>query len=496
MVSNLLYGSDSNSLRAGTRRFQGSAIHLTILLVCSTAIFLSKSGAVFAAEDAPSDGATVADALRIEQLVHDLGDPSYARRNEAMRELCAIGAAAIPSLKTASTSNDPEVAMRSAKLLEAFEQVLFSGVQVSLEFSAAIIDWETPVELRATFVNKSKFPARLPFALPQDSRPERTADARQVADMLDLSEWLQVRTPGGRELELRVDDIAEDADVQAVVQARLGAGPSSTLAPGESTIIVARAFNRGWARYAMLDGGEYTVEFEYTPQWQDAQLLANHVGQVKSAPARLRINAAAPMTISREGADADLTLERAGEMLEARFVNHSDRPVHINLNFGPSTPFADGRWLVESDSMRREIPSISKLSPTWSDFEAAKLIEVRAGESVPIAKISVDDLRSAVQPAGDLNPLAQDAAHRNDASAAFTYSNLCDRQWQARQEPAIRSDPMYPKVLRDPLPLRLLSTRQTSNRISLAKGDASFSQPPNQTRDVRPASNDAPSNAR
>jgi hypothetical protein len=202
------------------------------------------------------------------------------------------------------------------------------------------------------------------------------------------------------------------------------------------------------------------------------------------------------MTISREGAEADLTLEREGEMLEARFVNHSDRPVHINLNFGPSVPFADGRWLVESGSMRREIPSVSKASPIWLDFEAAKIIEVRAGESVSIAKISVDDMQAAVQPVGGLNPFAQDAGRRNDATVAFTYSNQCDRQWQARQGSAMVNGSNVPQGLRDPLPPRLLSTRQTSNRIPLTKSDATSAQPSKPTRDAKPATGDTPPSAR
>jgi len=448
---------------------------------CGIPLHTAKAG-----EGGP-EAANAPEAPNIDQLVHDLGDPSYARRNEAMRGLCTIGSAATPALRQAAKSNDPEVALRASKLLGAFEHVLFSGVRVQLEFSAEKIDWEMPVELRATFVNDSKFPARLPFARSEDPRPERTADARQVADMLDLSEWLQVRGVDGREVELRVDDIAEDADVQAVVQQRLGDGPFSTLEPGASTTIVAKAFNRGWARYPLLDAGEYAVTFEYAPQWQDSVLAANHVGQVKSEPVRLRINMAAPKTISREGFEGDLTLERVGDSFEARFVNHSDRPVRINLNFGPTAPFADGRWLVESGSMRREVPTITKPSMTWADFEAAKIVEVRAGESVPIAKASVNDLLSAIQPAGELNPLAADNAVRSDASAAFTYSNLCDRQWQVRQEQAMGNDPTIPQVLRDPLPPRLLSTRQTSNRLPLAKDDSRPMQPSDPRPDSKPA---------
>src|SRR5690606_5677502 len=51
---------------------------------------------------------------RVERLVRQLGDRAYERREQAQRELVAIGRPALPALREAAKSQDPEVASRAA----------------------------------------------------------------------------------------------------------------------------------------------------------------------------------------------------------------------------------------------------------------------------------------------------------------------------------------------------------------------------------------------
>lgn len=56
---------------------------------------------------------------RVERLVRQLGDRAYDRREEAQRALVAIGRPALPALREAAKSQDPEVASRAAEAIEA-----------------------------------------------------------------------------------------------------------------------------------------------------------------------------------------------------------------------------------------------------------------------------------------------------------------------------------------------------------------------------------------
>ncbi len=60
-----------------------------------------------------------ADAHRIARLIQQLGHKEFARREAAGRELMAIGEAALPALKEAGESDDPEVALRARRTYQA-----------------------------------------------------------------------------------------------------------------------------------------------------------------------------------------------------------------------------------------------------------------------------------------------------------------------------------------------------------------------------------------
>ncbi len=57
----------------------------------------------------------------IQQLIASLGQPAWAERQRASRELAALGAAARPALEAASQSADPEVAWRAKALLQRLQ---------------------------------------------------------------------------------------------------------------------------------------------------------------------------------------------------------------------------------------------------------------------------------------------------------------------------------------------------------------------------------------
>ncbi len=388
-----------------------------------------------------------------------LGDPSYAKRTEATRRICAIGMPAAERLKAAAKGDDMEVALRAKAILRVLDSLMFSGVEIRLAFSKPRIVWNDSVDLIITLTNRSKYPARIPFELDPAKQNQVESDARQVADLIDAAELLRVRRANGDRIELTLDDITADRDVADVVQRRVDVGPISVLAPGQRVTITARALNRGWARYRLLDADVYTVSFEYVPRWDDELLAAERVGRVTGNESTLTVTEGAPETVSRRGPVASLHLDREGAFLVARLTNRFDHTVIVNTNFGRSPPFAQAQWVYEFAGAHRDVPVEGKPALSWHDFDVAGLVSVSAGETVELARTRIDELRRALAGGGAV--LAND-----DWTLHFAYDNLCDRTWQERQGSALIGNAAAPSVFQKPLPRRMLSTRQTSNRLS------------------------------
>jgi hypothetical protein len=144
----------------------------------------------------------------------------------------------------------------------------------------------------------------------------------------------------------------------------------------------------------------------------------------------------------------------------ALLTNRSDQPVFVNTNFGGSMPFADGRWAFESGSTQREFSIGAKSNESWHSFRGEKLVEVAPGETLELARTSRASLLDGLKRAGLI-------AVPKDGMIHFSYSNNCDRRWQARQGSALQDDKKLPSVLRDPLPRRTLSSRLSSNRLPI-----------------------------
>ena len=174
------------------------------------------------------------------------GRPTMPTRVEAMRRLAARGAEATAALREAAQRPDPEVALRARQLMRVLDQLLFQGVEVHLEAEPAEVAWDEPVSVRVTFRQRGLSAGRVPFALDPTDRAALTPTARQVGDLLDLSEWLQIEGPTGAPVPLRVDDLDDSEAAEAAVGQRLVAGPMSELAPGQTASVVVEAVNRGW----------------------------------------------------------------------------------------------------------------------------------------------------------------------------------------------------------------------------------------------------------
>lgn len=394
----------------------------------------------------------------IARLIRDLGNRSYETRTSATRRLCAIGMRARRQLESAAGANDAEIALRADRIVSSLDRLLFAGVDVALTFSKPSVSWNEPVALRVTLTNRSDYATRVPFETDPEKRKALSEDARQVGDMLDVAEWLHVRRLNGSALELRVDNILDDAAVGSEVNRRLNGGPESILQPGKEITIVAEAFNRGWSRYALLDRGTYEVVFRYEPLWEDQHLRAAGVGKVESHRATITVTSSAPEAVSRKGLEASLAIHLEGDSAVALVTNRTDRRALINKNFGRAEPFARGHWVYARRGTRHETPVFTSQRASWHDFDMDLVVSVEPGQSVEVARASIKHLRKTFAETG------ADVAAAN-WELLFTYVNLLNRHWQTRQAlPRNDIDDASP-LLRTHLPRGILTTRLTSNPL-------------------------------
>lgn len=412
------------------------------------------------AEDRPLAGPHT-DA-EIQALIRDLGAPSFEKRQFATRRLCAIGPAARTPLEEAAKESDFEIALRARNLLTLLDQIMLSGVGVSLAFTDSAVDWNRSIDLVVTFVNHSQHRARLPFLdplEPSDLAARKETDALQVGRMLDIADYLRVRRPDGSEIDLRVDDISVEPEIVAAVQKRLSGEAGIWLDAGQTVRIRVPAFNRGWARYPLLEEGVYNVSFDYAPDWEDDVLNAQRIGRVSAEKTSVTVRRSAPATISRSGGMAELVLVREGNTLIGRLVNTFDQPITLNTNYGRTAPFAWARWVLGSGEERTEIAAVPGEGDSWSEFRAERLVRVEPGESLEIARETLEEL---------LRKLALGGRTDDPARIYLIYANSCDRHWQIRQGSVLIGNPNAPAALRDPLPRLLPSLRLNSNEISAA----------------------------
>jgi hypothetical protein len=87
-----------------------------IILLCG---LLALALAAGAGEPPPAPAAVDPDEARAKLLVAQLGDGNWEKREAASKELATMGAAALPQVEAALKSQDAEIALRAAGLVEA-----------------------------------------------------------------------------------------------------------------------------------------------------------------------------------------------------------------------------------------------------------------------------------------------------------------------------------------------------------------------------------------
>ena len=287
---------------------------------------------------APASAPAEPSVAEIRAAVKQLKHPSPAKRRDAIRQLAAWGPITFPELRKAAQGSDLEAALSARTLLTELQAAIMLGGRVHLEVDKTRVAWDEPFTLTLHAHNPTSAPMRVPWPDPAKVAATRPAspEAGQVGRMLDAADWLNVTGPDGQTLELRIDSIDGDADIRQAVDVRAGkAPPSHTIEPGSHVQLRISEFNRGWSRYPMLAAGTYTIRFEYQPQWEDESWTEAGFGRVTSEPVKVEVTRSAPDDIRTAERPLNLRLKRDGDYVVAEMHNMWDRPLCLNLNFGP-----------------------------------------------------------------------------------------------------------------------------------------------------------------
>jgi len=335
----------------------------------------------------PADRFESPDASLIRGAVRELNHPSPARRRVALRRLAEWGPFAFEELREAAAGPDHESALAARGLLTEFESAVLVGGLVSLEVDRPAVAWNEPVALLVRVKNPTPAPIRVPWPAPT-TRP--AGDADQVGQMLDVADFLAVVDPRGRPLPLRFEPIEGDKTVYEAVSVRAGDNPPFSLVPsGGETLLRLREFNRGWARFPLLASGTYHVTFAYQPQWKDPSWTADGFGRVRAGPVSIEVTRGAPEAIRDATRPLELRLDCRDQLISARIVSIWDRPLHVNLNWGPDvTRHAELRWSITPAGAAESIQWVPEpRSPGPSAF-ADHIRRLDSGCSVEIARLS------------------------------------------------------------------------------------------------------------
>jgi len=441
----------------------GAAI-LSVLAVLAAATSPAAGQTPQAPPHPQPPAASAVDEAGVAALVRRLGDPSYDVRTRATRRLCALGHRAAPALVQAAAGEEFEVALRSQNILDLLDSLYFGGCSVTLAADRSRTAWDAPVELTVTFRNQSGYRAFLPVdrRAPAADEP-RQAAARQVGDLIDLADYLRVTGPGGEPIAPRVDDIRADPLVAEAIEWRAEGGPVAELPPGGELVVRLPAFNRGWARYPLLEAGAHRVVFDYHPQWDDAVFREQEVGRVTSEPVAIEVTAAAPPAVRNGRQTATVSVGREGDELIARLTNHDDLPIRVNTNWGDrAPPLAALVWSVVTAGDIVELnPTRTGPLPGESGFSRNRVIDVAPGASIELGRIGLKRV------------LASAAVERLAGGTAFEVAaalvNQCDLCWQRAHTPPLLNHPRAPAGLRTPLPRRMITGHLTGSGCRLVK---------------------------
>lgn len=373
-----------------------------VLMICFASATFAQSTTRPATQPASASASAPAEptAAEIRQAVKQLKHPSPAKRREAIRQLAAWGPITFPELRKAAQGSDLEAALSARTLLNELQAAIMLGGRVRLEVDKPRVAWDEPFTLILHAYNPSSAPMRVPWPDPAKVAATRPAspDADQVGRMLDAADWLTVTGPDGQPLELRIDSIDGDADIRQAVDVRAGKKPPShTVEPGSRVQLRIPEFNRGWSRYPMLATGAYTIRFEYQPQWEDESWTEAGFGRVTSEPVKIEIASSAPEDIRTAERPLNLRLKRDGGQVVAEMYNTWDRPLCLNLNFGPdNSRHAQLVWDVAVEGGSETKRWQPEADPSAAKLKLDRLKIIAPGKMLEIGRAPIAELtRSA-----------------------------------------------------------------------------------------------------
>ncbi len=387
-----------NSLRAA---FQIVLAGVCVALAAAAESLPVSDTAASGPSSATWPAETSGDAIR--RLVAELGHPVPSRRQAARRKLVGYGLRAGDELRRASNGPNLEAALQARDLLEELDSAFFQGGQISLEADRSAVNWDEPFALAVVVRNPTPGPIRVTWAAPATSpadQPE-SEDVRQVAALFDVADFLVVRGPDEQEIDMRTDPLERDPAVRAVVDLRArGSPPSHLVEAGGTARLRIPDFNRGWARYPMLEAGKYRISIRYQPSWKEQQWIEEGVGLAESPPIEVEVRQAAPRSIREANLGMGLELAWAGDDLVVNLRNLWDRPQWVNLDFGNDMESqARLSWQVERKSLfgggQAEV-SPRLTFPNRKD----RLPRLAPDEVTEICRVTLDDLKEAMRQAG------------------------------------------------------------------------------------------------
>lgn len=329
-------------------------------------------------------------AEQIRKAVRELSHPVHVRRRAAIRQFAEWGPMAFPELRRVISSSDHEAALSARDLLAELQSAILIGAQIRLELDRTRAAWNEPIALVVHASNPSSDPIVVPWAATKAPATQPAAiDAQQVGALLDAADFLVVTGPTGETLDPRVDPIEREPLVYSAVNARAhGTPPSHPMAAGATDDLRIPLFNRGWARYATLAPGKYTIAFAYQPDWSDESWTKDGFGLVKSEPVTLEITEPAPEAIQSATVPLAMKVREEASNYIAELECTWDRALSVNLNWGDiDETHALLEWRIEpKDDKAQDEPVRWIPEGGGKPYKAAEVRSLKPGERLIIGR--------------------------------------------------------------------------------------------------------------
>ncbi|MGQ9650918.1 MAG: hypothetical protein ACUVXJ_12475 [Phycisphaerae bacterium] len=339
----------------------------------------------------------------IRRVVWRLGHPVPSQRQAARRQLVQWGLRIADELRRVAEGPNLEAAFQARDLLEALDSAFFQGGQISVQADRAEVDWDEPFALTVTVRNPTRGPLKVTWAAPAPAPASRPVDeAAQVAALLDVADFLVVRGPDGKEVDMRIDPIERDPVVRSVVERRAsGTQPTHLVEPGGEARLWIPEFNRGWARYPTLSRGRYQISIRHQPAWKDQNWVEEGLGLIESPPIEVRVRSGAPGAIRHANRPMGLELKQTGGDLFVQMRNLWDRPQWVNLDFGDDLEVqARLTWQAHRLTIFGDEDGV-EIEPRLRTAERREhFLRLAPDEAIELGRVSMGDFREALVKAG------------------------------------------------------------------------------------------------